>query len=214
MKMITELYETAKERMPVSGKQVIGYQQDDEIVVYQAYNKFIAGYAVQHQVLGGSAFSYNRMSWIKPNFLWMMFRCGWAEKENQERVLAIWLKKRDFETILSQAVASAFNPEYNNSREEWKAALEEKEVRLQWDPDHDPFGNKLERRAIQLGLKGKILEAFGKHMVTGIEDITPFVREQKLLLDAGKTAMLQVPVENVYTVSDKAIADNVRIVAP
>jgi hypothetical protein len=27
------------------------------------------------------------------------------------------------------------------------------EVRLQWNPDHDPTGNKLERRALQLGLR-------------------------------------------------------------
>jgi len=25
----------------------------------------------------------NRMTWIKPNFLWMMYRSGWASKKNQ-----------------------------------------------------------------------------------------------------------------------------------
>ncbi|MFT5999906.1 MAG: hypothetical protein ACI81P_002365 [Neolewinella sp.] len=39
-----------------------------------------------HQQLGGPAFSYQRMSWIKPNFLWMMYRCGWAKKQDQERL--------------------------------------------------------------------------------------------------------------------------------
>ncbi|MBQ1688320.1 MAG: DUF4291 family protein [Lachnospiraceae bacterium] len=29
----------------------------------------------------GSHFSMNRMSWIKPSFLWMMYRCGWGTKE-------------------------------------------------------------------------------------------------------------------------------------
>ena len=29
-------------------------------------------------------------------------------------------------------------------------------VRLQWDPDHSPSYEKLERRAIQLGLKGQV----------------------------------------------------------
>ncbi|WP_425365083.1 DUF4291 family protein [Eubacterium ruminantium] len=28
----------------------------------------------------GSHFSMNRMSWIKPSFLWMMYRCGWCGK--------------------------------------------------------------------------------------------------------------------------------------
>jgi len=33
-------------------------------------------------------------------------------------------------------------------------------VRLQWDPDHSPKGEKLARRAIQLGLKGKVCIVF------------------------------------------------------
>ncbi len=39
----------------------------------------------------------NRMTWIKPNFLWMMYRSGWAVKKNQERILAIKLTKKGFE---------------------------------------------------------------------------------------------------------------------
>ncbi|MFM7854759.1 MAG: DUF4291 family protein [Flammeovirgaceae bacterium] len=27
--------------------------------------------------------SLNRMTWMKPNFLWMMYRSGWATKHNQ-----------------------------------------------------------------------------------------------------------------------------------
>ena len=49
-------------------------------------------------------FSYSRMSWIKTNFLWMMYRCGWATKRNQERVLAIRITRQGFEEILSKAL--------------------------------------------------------------------------------------------------------------
>jgi hypothetical protein len=88
------------------------------------------------------------MSWIKPNFLWMMYRCGWAEKENQQRVLALWIKKKVLEDILSQAVLSSFDDRYYRDKEEWKSQLDSKDVRLQWDPDHDPYGEKITRRAI------------------------------------------------------------------
>ena len=37
-------------------------------------------------------YSTTRMTWIKPNFLWMMYRSGWAEKKGQENILAIYLK--------------------------------------------------------------------------------------------------------------------------
>jgi hypothetical protein len=29
------------------------------------------------------------MTWIKPSFLWMMYRCGWGAKEGQESVLVV-----------------------------------------------------------------------------------------------------------------------------
>ncbi|AMD95606.1 hypothetical protein AXF11_08495 [Leptotrichia sp. oral taxon 847] len=46
---------------------------DKTIRVYQAYNNEIADEALK---LGrfGSKFSLNRMTWIKPSFLWMMYR--------------------------------------------------------------------------------------------------------------------------------------------
>ncbi|GGH62131.1 hypothetical protein HNQ91_001206 [Filimonas zeae] len=214
MKLKTELYLTAEEKLPKSGKQIIGQVNGDEIVVYQAYNRWIAKYAVEHQVLGGSNFSYSRMSWIKPNFLWMMFRCGWASKENQERVLALWLRKADFEVILSQAVRSSFKAEDYSDRDAWKLDMERKEVRLQWDPDHDPYGNKMGRRAIQLGLKGNMLEAFGREMVTGIEDITDFVKEQKVWVDDKQLDKLEVPAEQVYDVQNTVLERIVGIVKP
>ncbi|CAN0243808.1 unnamed protein product, partial [Hapterophycus canaliculatus] len=62
---------------------------DREVIVYQAYNPAIGTYALEHQHFGGG-FSFERTSWIKPNFTWMMHRCGWASKHNQEVREAIW----------------------------------------------------------------------------------------------------------------------------
>ncbi|QEC65577.1 DUF4291 domain-containing protein [Mucilaginibacter ginsenosidivorans] len=196
--MTTELYKEHLLRQPKTGKYILCHQTDDLIVVYQAYNKNIAEFALKNQFFGGPDFSYNRMSWIKPNFLWMMFRCGWAEKENQERVLALWLEKRDFETILGQAVPSTFENRNYKTAEQWKNDLTLKNVRLQWDPDHDPYGRKIERRAIQLGLKGAALENFGQKQIKKIEDITDFVKIQKQFIDSNRLDRLVVPIETVF----------------
>lgn len=214
MRIVTELYETAKDKWPASGRQIVAHQAGEQMVVYQAYKSAIARYAVARQQLGGSDFSYNRMSWIKPNFLWMMYRCGWAEKENQERVLALWIAKKDMERILAQAAHSTFNAAYYTDYEAWKKLLATKEVRLQWDPDHDPMGNKVERRAIQLGLKGEMLEWFGKDMITSIEDITDYVKEQKQRIDAGRKNSLEVPVESVWEITDTVLSESVGILKP
>jgi hypothetical protein len=79
------------------------------------------------------------MTWIKTNFLWMMYRCGWATKDrNQAAVLAIWLKRSAFERILSMAVTSSASGQV---AEEWKKQVAKQKsqkatpvVRLQWDP--------------------------------------------------------------------------------
>lgn len=193
-----EPYPSYLNRIPQTGKHIIGFQTESEIVVYQAYKPSIAQYAVENQTLGGKDFSFKRMSWIKPNFLWMMFRCGWAEKENQERVLAIWLKKQAFEQILKEAVLTTFDEETYGTRETWQKLLSEKEVRVLWDPDHDPKGNKLERKAIQLGLKGEALQFFANEGIQYIEDVTPFVKKQSLYVKQDELDKLWLPAESIY----------------
>jgi hypothetical protein len=145
------------------------------------------------------------MSWIKPNFLWMMYRCGWASKEGQERVLAVRLRRSFFDEILRQAVPSSFDASRFASVEAWREALAGSEVRLQWDPDHDPHGRPVERRAIQLGLRGAMLRRYGETDVLSIEDVTPFAIEQRARLEHYFEG-LELPVEHVYLPAPDATA--------
>lgn len=72
--------------------QIRAVFDDHTITVYQAYSKAIALPAVANQKFV-PPFKIERMTWIKPSFLWMMYRCGWATKEGQEHVLAIQIKR-------------------------------------------------------------------------------------------------------------------------
>ncbi|WP_375339409.1 DUF4291 family protein [Okeania hirsuta] len=47
----------------------------------------------------GGEFSLNRMSWIKTNFLWMMYRSAWGSKTGQEIILAVTIKRTAFDGI-------------------------------------------------------------------------------------------------------------------
>jgi len=70
---------------------------DDKIItIYQAYKQEIALPALANQQFT-SPFKIDRMTWIKPSFLWMMYRAGWATKEGQEYILAIKIKREGFE---------------------------------------------------------------------------------------------------------------------
>lgn len=211
MKLATEEYIDNIRRLPSTGQHISASQDEETIVFYQAYNHKIANYAVENGFLGGEAFSYSRMSWIKPNFLWMMYRCGWGSKENQERILALRISKTFFDQILSQAAFSSFNPAVYGSHEIWKEDLAKKEVRLQWDPHHDPAGDKMERRAIQLGLKGDILHEFGTKQLLEVEDITHFVHQQAIFLRDNPQDKLLIPIETLYRPANKELYFNVGI---
>ncbi|MBC7921212.1 MAG: DUF4291 domain-containing protein [Ferruginibacter sp.] len=215
MTLKTEPYLLQRERLPPgSGSCIIAQYDDEWVVVYQAYKPSIAAWATQNGRLGGDDFSFNRMSWIKPNFLWMMFRSGWATKKDQESILAIRIARKNFECLLREAVHSSFIPAIYGDQETWKRALASSEVRLQWDPDHDPFGHPTERRAIQVGLKGSLLRSFATDWIVDVQDITPFVASQKKLLVSGQLPALQVPVEAVYPMQDQELRRAIGINYP
>jgi Domain of unknown function (DUF4291) len=58
---------------PRDGRHILAHFDAETIVVYQAYRPSIGRWAVEHGQLGGPEFGYGRMSWVKPNFLWMMY---------------------------------------------------------------------------------------------------------------------------------------------
>ena len=209
MNLTTEPYLQQSERWPKQGRRILAQSDAERIVVYQAYRSEIGRFAAEQGRFGG-AFSLSRMSWIKPNFLWMMYRCGWATKENQETVLTISLRREAFDIILAESVPSAFDPARYGSEAEWKEAAARSQVRSQWDPDHHPSGAKVERRAIQLGLRGEFLARYAREWIVGIEDITPFVTDQRRHLGTGDYSGLLTPREEVYPVP-AALGDQIGL---
>lgn len=186
---------------PERGRHILAQYDDSSIVVYQAYRPAIASFAVAQQKFGGE-FSFARMSWIKPNFLWMMYRSGWATKENQERILAVRIRRNFFEDVLRLAVASTYDSSRFDSVESWRAALQSSEVRLQWDPDHSPSAAPLERRAMQLGIRGTVLQRYSAEAIVAIEDLTEFVAEQRRQLPHALDALV-MPTERIFIPSSK-----------
>ncbi|RQP22482.1 DUF4291 domain-containing protein [Piscinibacter terrae] len=184
-------------RWPSEGRHILAQFDDTSVIVYQAYRPSIARHAIEHGRFGGPDFSFQRMSWIKPNFLWMMYRCGWGTKEGQEMILALRLKRPFFDELLAQAVESAYDPSVHPSREAWQAAVEGSEVRLQWDPDHSPSGARQSRRAIQLGLRGSMLRRMAHDDLLEVIDMTGFVAAQREHAQDDNRE-LQTPTEAVY----------------
>jgi hypothetical protein len=209
MTLRLEPYLEQARRWPKVGRGILAQFDAESVVVYQAYRPEIGRFAAEHGAFGG-AFSLERMSWIKPNFLWMMYRCGWGTKEGQEVVLAVRLRRAAFEEILGQAVPSTFDPDLHASPAEWKKEAGRSSVRLQWDPDHNPGGAPQERRAIQLGLRGPILAAYAREWIVGIEDVSALVAAEREHARNPYTE-LQTPREEPYPITDDKIRRRLRL---
>jgi len=169
MNLVIQPYRVQAARWPNSGRHILAQFDEESVIVYQAFRPVIGQFAAKNGFLGDE-FSLSRMSWIKPNFLWMMYRCGWASKERQEVVLAARLKRPAFDEILRLSIHSSFVPEVDDSELAWRSEVANSHVRLQWDPDHDPSGAPVERRAIQLGLRGEVLAKYAKEWLLDIQD--------------------------------------------
>jgi hypothetical protein len=203
-------YADQARQWPQSGQHILAQFDDETIIVYQAYRSSIGRFAVENGFFGGD-FSYSRMSWTKPNFLWMMYRSDWGRSEGQEVVLAIRLRRSFFDSILEKAVASSFGQSGLASQSEWQAAVVRSDVRLQWDPDHLPNGQPCARRAVQLGIRGKTLEAYGKEQIVEIIDMSDFVSEQCERVNDLTAGGLVTPLEQVYRPSSAEAARTVGL---
>ncbi|MEI8634955.1 DUF4291 family protein [Vibrio sp. PP-XX7] len=88
-------------------RQIRAVYNDQTIRVYQAYNNAIANAALEHGTFKSPPFKMERMTWIKPSFLWMMYRAGWGTKDDgQNRILAIDISREGFEWALEHSLLS------------------------------------------------------------------------------------------------------------
>lgn len=183
-------------------KEIRALFTEDTIRVYQAYSKNIANEAVKNGTFG-SAFKLDRMTWIKPSFLWMMYRCGWGTKENQEHILAIDIRRDAFDFIVQNAIISTYNSDMGISYTEWKEQIRKSDIRCQWDPERDLYGNPLGYRSIQLGLRGDAIKKYVAEWIVSITDITDYVKDLNEKKSMGADISLLLPKEQIYTVQQE-----------
>jgi Domain of unknown function (DUF4291) len=159
------------------------------MVVYQAYGAAIAEPALENQKFV-PPFSFNRMTWIKPSFLWLMERSGWGQKPGQEVTLAVRILRSGWEAALDQAVLT---------EGETGDAL----VHVQWDPERSLRGEKLTHRSIQVGLSRHLIRTYAEHWIVSITDLSSLVSKLRELRKSGHYdhAKRLLPPERPYPVS-------------
>ncbi|KAH6663229.1 ATP-dependent RNA helicase DHX8 [Halenospora varia] len=160
-------------------RQIRAAYDEKTITIYQAYQESIAVAAVASQKLSSSPdFRYNRMTWIKPSWCWMMYRSGYAQKDSrQTHILAIKMTHENFQLLLSQA-AICHRTLSSDDRE--------KPIRVQWDPERSPRIGVLGHRSIQIGIGRAWSEKWVEGMIEKIEDVTEQALRLKEWLDENK----------------------------
>ena len=183
-------------------RRVRARYDDTTITVYQAYSHEIADAALRAGTFV-PPFKRERMTWIKPSFLWMMYRSGWATKPGQERVLTIEITRIGFEWALANSCLSSFDASYHQNYEDWRHQLSTSPVRIQWDPERDLTLRPLPNRAIQIGLKKDAIRRYIGEWITSITDCTALTHQINSLVAQGKRheAHDLLPHETEYPIS-------------
>lgn len=179
----------------------------DTITVYQAYPVEIALSAVTAGRFV-PPFKRERMTWIKPSFLWMMYRCGWATKPGQERVLAIDITREGFEWALAHACLSHYDSDQHSDQAAWSRQLKASPLRVQWDPERSLRLTPLPYRSLQVGLSGDAVDRYADEWTVAVTDVTGTAQRIQGLLRAGddRSAEAQLPVEEPYPLSAELAA--------
>lgn len=116
----------------------------------------------------------SRMTWIKPSFLWMMYRCGWSYKDdNQCHVFGIDITREGFEWALAHSCSS--HPK-GLRKEAARELMDRNPVRVQWDPERDFDFNPLDHRSIQIGLAREAVPKYVNEWIVRIEEVSGLAR--------------------------------------
>ncbi|WKX74244.1 DUF4291 domain-containing protein [Streptomyces sp. XD-27] len=180
---------------------------DTTITVYQAYPPEI-GLPAARQGRFPAIWKRDRMTWIKPSFLWMMYRSGWATEAGQETVLAVEISRRGFEWALRHACLSHYERGLHTDRSAWKRQLRQAPARVQWDPERDLRLRPLPYRSLQLGLTGEAAQRYADEWMVSVTDVTPLSHEIHALVREGDLAAAarRLPPERPYPGEDGLLA--------
>lgn len=170
-----------------SNRKIRAVYDEETITVYQAFNDEIAGNALDEGRFV-APFSLDRMTWIKPSYLWMMERSGYGTRLDQEHVLAIRITLDGWLAALSNASLST-------------DAGSKSPVRVQWDPERNLKGATLPIRSIQVGLGPDIVRKYVNEWIVDITDLTEQVDELRELRELKKftEATKRLPEERIWT---------------
>lgn len=197
------------DRYRIPHRQIRAVYDETTIRVYQAFPNDIADSALANGTFVSPSFKLNRMTWIKPSFLWVMYRAGWGLKDAaQTRIVAIDITREGFEWALAHSCLS--HADQSVSRDRSERNKYSSPVRIQWDPERDVHSKPLDYRSIQIGLSKEAVDLYASQWIRCITDVSGLALEAyKLVQDKRLDEAVSVlPQERLYLLN-ASLADRV-----
>lgn len=181
-------------------RKIYANYDEEGVYVYQAFKPDIVKVAVEKGTFG-KGFGLDRITWIKPSFAWILRRSEYATKHRMEGIAKIKISHSSFLDILEQSIETQWNSSVYPQEDDWQKYLNQSDVIHQWDPERDLAGRRLERQAIQIGIRGEVIKKYVSDYVMGVQDVTILSQQIGALAKKRMDINIEVPEEKEYPIS-------------
>ena len=175
---------------------------EEGIFVYQAFKPKIVQVAVKLGTFG-KGFGLDRITWIKPSLCWVLRRTKYGTKNRMQAIARIKIAHEAFKEILQQSIETHWNKTLFPQQENWQRAINKSDVIHQWDPERDIMGKRLNRQAIQIGIRGKVIKKYVSDYIINVEDISDLVHEIGKVRKNNSNKYPDIPIEKEYRLSNE-----------
>lgn len=183
-------------------KKLIYADYDEEgVYVYQAFKPKIVKVAVELGTFG-KGFGLDRITWIKPSFCWLLRRSKYGTKNRMQAIARIKLSHEAFLEILNQSIETHWNESLFSKEDDWTKKINKSDVIHQWDPERDLIGKRLDRQAIQIGIRGQVIKKYVSDFIIGVEDVSDLAHAIGKVAKSRSNNFPAIPIEKEYKVSE------------
>lgn len=160
--------------LPQTGRPLLACYSDDVVTVFAAHRREIADFALASGRFGGDSWHAGRTTRFGLSFGDIFHHIKGGSDVNEERILAIHLRRDMFDGMLRQVVHwRVFPAGLFQTKAQWRLATRYAQAVMDWRPERGPKGADLERACVRFGVRGHLQKSFNSEWILGVEHMDP-----------------------------------------
>jgi hypothetical protein len=123
------------------------------------------------------------------------------------------MSRAGWEEALSLAELTSYMPGVHPDHETWQLRFDRATTRVQWDPERDLRGTKLQHRSIQVGISRAVVDRYVDEWIVTIDDYSPLVTKIRKAMKNGDRPLAKrlVPPQREYQLSSAEVAERLGL---